>query len=169
MNEENVGQLTTVQLIDLAYEHMTRVQAKTMHHIYQEDLGEAYDERVLGTLKGNNPRIVALRDELLKRFVPLRSRLTSQQKSYLTRLINDLGFDAVISFNKDDKPGMWVWDKTHERIMTISRIVLALLLEDESTEAWSAVLQEVRRHPSTLGRSPQAMDGQDVRQGSNGG
>ena len=147
LTAENVGGLTNVELIDLVYEQLTRVQRLSGSRFYPDDepLLETYDEHVPNTRRNNNPRMVALSNELLKRFEPLRNRLTAKQKSCLTRTINELDFFSLVAFTKDHhgKPvndmGM---GKSVYNTLTLSNTVLALLLEGESQEAWSAVLQK---------------------------
>ena len=106
LTTENVGGLTAVELIELCYEQMFRVQTKTMRHSYpNEPLLEAYDEHLPGTLRSNNPKVLALNMELLKRFQPLRSRLTPQDKSRVTKFLKNLNFVQMIKFTSGNNTG----------------------------------------------------------------
>ena len=96
---ENIGQLTTVELIDILYDQMYRVQTKTMQHFFvNEPLLEPYDEHFPDTLRDCNPKMLALEAELTRRFQPLRRRLSKKEKARFTRNLKDLSFTALIQF-----------------------------------------------------------------------
>jgi hypothetical protein len=136
---ENAAGLTTVELIDITYDHMTRVQRKTMHHFTpNEVLLEAYDEHAPFTFRDINPRMLALDAELWKRFQSLRPRLTSSEKSRLTRWVKELNFTGLISLTKD--PSSRFYHEPFEKTMALADTVLALLLEGESKQNFEKVL-----------------------------
>jgi hypothetical protein len=140
LTAENVAGLSTVNLIDIVYDQLTRVQRKTMHHMAPDAvLLEAYNEHAPNTLRDINPRMLALDAELWKRFQPLRARLTPLEKSRLTKWVKELNFTGLISLTKDPDGfphGYEPWAKT----MALSDTVLALLLEGESKQAFDKVL-----------------------------
>jgi hypothetical protein len=84
------------------------------------------------------PEMLALEAELLKRFQPLRARLTPAEKSRLTKSIKEVGFTPIIAFTKD--PTTRSLDDWYEKIMVFADRVLALLLEGESKQDFDKVL-----------------------------
>jgi len=95
------------------------------------------------TLRRNSPKVLALDAELLKRFQPLRSRLTPKDKSRVTKFLKDLNFVQMIQFTSCDNTGdgifgiggtQWIFD--------IADKVLHLLLDVESTQVFDAVHQK---------------------------
>jgi hypothetical protein len=143
LDANNVSRLTTVELIDILYDHTNRVQVKTMHHLWPDEvLLEAYDDHYPNTLRDCNPRILALDAELQKRFQPLRSRLTPPQKRCMTNWLKDLDLVSLLAFTKDIHQG-WMHSGLFPRtLLDTVNAVLALLLEPESKEACAVVRQK---------------------------
>jgi hypothetical protein len=141
VTSENVGQLTTVELIDILYDQMYRVQTKTMQHFFvNEPLLEPYDEHFPGTLRDCNPKMLALEAELTRRFQPLRCRLSKKEKARLTRNLKDLSFTALIQFTSGAKPILGLGlGATAVVLYENSQAILQLLLEGESRQAYEAV------------------------------
>jgi hypothetical protein len=164
LTSENVSTLTTVELIDMAYDHMTRVQAKTMHHFNPtEVLKPAYDEHSPDSYRDCNPRILALDAELMKRFQPMRksSQLAPQDKARVTRFLKELDLVSLITFTKDQYLN---WDTYAINLMSTANKVLALLLESGATpepkEAFAVVRQkydEKRRQREQVHRAFMAL------------
>jgi hypothetical protein len=138
----NVGQLTTVELIDILYDQTYRVQTKSMQHFFvNEPLLEPYDEHFLGTLRDCNPKMLALEAELTRRFQPLRCRLSKKEKARLTRNLKDLSFTALIQFTSGDAKSILGLGLGATAVVLYenSQAVLQLLLEGESRQAYEAV------------------------------
>jgi hypothetical protein len=140
VTSENIGQLTTVELIDILYDQMYRVQTKTMQYFFvNEPLLEPYNEHFPGTLRDCNPKMLALEAELTRRFQPLRCRLSKKEKARLTRNLKDLSFTALIQFTSAKSILGLGLGATAVVLYENSQAVLQLLLEGESRQAYEAV------------------------------